>query len=114
MMMMARRTLLIALAHLADFIRPGKSERVQDARQSFREIAFPWVARREEYVARTDVDAAARNGGPGPNRPENDFLKNRPGIGVQRHEPVADSCREIRHAVGERDPRGDRIADVGE
>ena len=96
-----------------DLVLARQAEGVQDAGVLLREEGLV-VGRGEQRVARADVDAAARDRGARPDRAEVDLLEHRAGGGVEGDQLAAGDGREVDDAVGDGDPRGDRVADVGE
>src|SRR5205823_5042405 len=68
----------------------------------------------EKGVAGANVDPAARQGRPGPHWPKSDLFEYLSAGRVQGDELAAADGGEVRHAVADRDPRGDEISDVRE
>ena len=109
----SHRALFSTRAHSAYFVFAGQSKGMDAAHRAFGEVRLLRVAWGEQKIARAHVNAAARNGGAAPHRRQVDFLEDVAPCEVQSDQLVAHSGGEIRHAVGKRDARGDRIADIG-
>ena len=93
-----------------------QSEGSNRTRWALRKVCLFGLVWCKKLIAGPYVDPASRYGRPTPDGAEIDLLleETLAGRGIESDELVAHCRREIHHAVGHSEPRGDGVADVGE